>query len=192
MNLQIPISRCLLGFTYTHFLGGPFSWTKSGVEGLKIGVFTDVIVVKRIDGLVLARPRSDLGRHPRRLKVQFGAPGGRRRTTVDSRIRKVSIVFLSGMGVNVKWIDFFFALHLLRSMLTRYLPSANLSLIKFIFFLPRRKAMQWFSFISGMTAGTFAGTVMSALCHVAARSDGVDKREKSSKVNACVIRSDCK
>lgn len=77
-------------------------------------------------------------------------------------------------------------------MLRGNLPSANLSLIKLVFFLPRRKVMQWFSFISGMTAGTFAGTVISALCHVAARSDGVEKREKTSKVNACVIRSDFK
>lgn len=45
------------------------------------------------------------------------------------------------------------------------------------------------SFISGMSVGIFAGMAISALCHVAAKSDGVKKREKTSKANECVIRS---
>lgn len=52
--------------------------------------------------------------------------------------------------------------------------------------------MPWFSFLSGMTAGTFAGTMISALCHVAARSDGMEKREKTSTADKCVVRPDVK
>lgn len=49
--------------------------------------------------------------------------------------------------------------------------------------------MQWLSFLSGMGVGTFAGTVISAFCRVAAKSDGVEKEEKPPKVNVRVVRS---
>ncbi len=34
-----------------------------------------------------------------------------------------------------------------------------------------------------MTAGAFAGIMISALCHIAGKSDAMEKREKTSKVS---------
>lgn len=48
--------------------------------------------------------------------------------------------------------------------------------------------MQWFSFLSGISVGTLAGTVISALCHVAADSDHAEKREIAPPVKACAVR----
>ncbi len=48
--------------------------------------------------------------------------------------------------------------------------------------------MQWFSFLSGITVGTLAGTVISAFCHVAADSDREENREKAAPVKACAAR----